>query len=98
MAKSSGSSRRKKVQDIITRMEKRFETGDGRGQAIRRFEGAQQQPEEVLGTYLFRLRQMAEYAFGIVVSETKRSRVLWRFIAGMNSDFIIDRESYVRIG
>ena len=49
---------------------------------------AQQQPEEVLGTYLFRLRQMAEYAFGNELLETKRSRVLWRFIAGMNNDFI----------
>ena len=31
---------------------------------------------------------MAEYAFGDEVLETKRSRVLWRFIAGMNNDFI----------
>ena len=30
---------------------------------------------------------MAEYAFGNEVSETKRSLVLWRFIAGMNNDF-----------
>ena len=30
---------------------------------------------------------MADYAFAKIVPETKRSRVLWRFIAEMNNDF-----------
>ena len=68
-------------------MERRFETADGKEQAIRRFEEAQQQPDEALSSYLFRLRQMADYAFAKEVPGTKRSRVLWRFIAGMNNDF-----------
>ena len=75
------------IKEIIVRLERRFETADGKEQAIRRFEEAQQQPDEALSSYLFRLRQMADYAFAKEVPETKRSRVLWCFIAGMNNDF-----------
>ena len=31
---------------------------------------------------------MADFAFVNEVPETKRSRVVWRFIAGMNNDFV----------
>ena len=62
------------IKEIIACLERRFETTDGREQAIRRFEEVQQQPDEVLSTYLFRLRQMAVYAFANEVSERKQSQ------------------------
>ena len=61
---------------------------DGKEQAIQRFEEAQQQPDKALSSYLFRLRQMTDYAFAKEVPETKRSRVLWRFLAEMSTDFV----------
>ena len=46
----------------------------GKNRLSGRFEEAQQQPDEALSSYLFRLRQMADYAFAKEVPETKRSQ------------------------
>ena len=90
-AEAAGEAWVSDIKEIIVRLERRFETVDGKEQAIWRFEEAQQQPDEALSSYLFRFRQMADYAFAKKVSETKRSRVLWRFIAGMISVTLSDR-------
>ena len=44
--------------------------------------------EEQLRSFMARLRQLACYAFAKEEATTVRSRVLWKFISGIQSDFI----------
>ena len=88
-AEAAGESWVKKVQDIITRMEERFETGDmveSRLFVGLRWPSNSQKRFSV--RICFGCGRWQSMHLGIEVLKTKRSRVLWRFIAGMNNDFI----------
>ena len=56
-AEAAGEAWVSDIEEIIVGLERRFETADGKEQVIRRLEEAQQQPDEALSSYLFRLRQ-----------------------------------------
>ena len=51
--------------------------------AIRHFEEARQEVAEELGSFMSRLRRLAGYAFGMEGEDSRRSRVIWKLIAGI---------------
>ena len=65
------------------RFDRRFVTADGIEMAIRHFEEARQEVAEELGSFMSRLRRLAGYAFGMEGEDSRRSRVIWKFIAGI---------------
>ena len=67
---------------------KKYETSGGLEQAIWRFEKREQQQGEQLRSFMAQLRQLACYAFAKEEAMTVRSRVLWKFISGIQCNFI----------
>ena len=73
---------------IVERFDRRFVTADGIEMAIRHFEDARQEVGEELGSFLSRLRRLAGYAFGMEGGDSRRSRVIWKFITGIQDEAV----------
>ena len=67
----------------------RFVTADGIEMAIRHFEDARQEVGEELGSFLSRLRRLAGYAFRMEGEDSRRSRVIWKFITGILDEAVL---------
>ena len=73
---------------IFERFDKRFVTADGIEMAIRHFEDAHQEVSEDLGAFMSRLRRLAGYAFAIEGEDSRRSRVIWKFVTGLQDECV----------
>ena len=82
-AEQSGEAWVQSGDAIVERFDRRFVTADGIEMAIRHFEEARQEVAEELGSFMSRLRRLAGYAFSMEGEDSRRSRVIWKFIAGI---------------
>lgn len=82
-AEQSGEAWVQSGDAIVERFDRRFVTADGIEMAIRHFEEARQEVAEELGSFMSRLRRLAGYAFGMEGEDSRRSRVIWKFITGI---------------
>ena len=73
---------------IVERFDRRFVTGDGIELAIRQFEEARQEDGEDIGPFMSRLRRLAGHAFGLEEEDSRRSRVVWKFVSGLKDDSV----------
>ena len=56
--------------------------------AIRHFEDAPQEVSEDLGAFMSRLRRLAGYAFAMEGEDSRRSRVIWKFVTGLQDECV----------
>ena len=73
---------------IIERFDKRFVIADGIELAIRHFEDAHQEVGEDLGVFMSRLRRLSGYAFAMEGENSRRSRVIWKFVTGPQDECV----------
>ena len=88
VAEAENENWMKDSNSLIARLAKRYETSEGREIAIKVFEESKQTELESIEAFLTRLRKQATYAFPLENQDSVRSRVLWRWISGLNNEFI----------
>ena len=87
-AEQSGEAWMQSDDDIIDRFDRRFVTADGIELAIRRFEDTRQEAGEDLGPFMSRLRRLAGFAFIQENEDSRRSRIIWKFVSEIREESV----------
>ena len=88
IAENSDESWMNRSDTLMEKMISRYETAEGLEIKIKTFEESTQADGESIENYFTRLRKAATYAFSGDNADSVRGRVIWKFISGVNNDFI----------